>query len=259
VPGAGCSAPRKLLAIFNLTKETKMEIKELLKSDEGKAAIAKAVDKATEGLKTKNTTLLGKVQTLTERMEKFDGIDPTVYEGLVDFKKEHDDKRRKQMNKDGDHDQIIAEMKKDHATSDEKKDAQITAQAATIRTQARTTAVNTAMDKANIIGDLRGAFSDHIGARISVTGEGDETKVTVGDKSVDEFVKEYVGTDTGKHFVTADKNSGGGSGGDGGGGGLKGNPLKDDKASLTDLGALMRTDPTKAKAMMKEAGLKVIE
>ena len=40
---------------------------------------------------------------------------------------------------------------------------------------------------------------------------------------------------------------------------MKANPLTDEKASLTDLGKLMRTDPAKAKAMMAEAGLAVAE
>lgn len=236
-----------------------MDIKEFLKSDEGKAAIAKAVAGVTEGLKTKNTTLLGKVQTLTERMEKFDGIDPETYKGLVKFKTEADDKRHKKLHDDGDSEQIISEMKKNHAAELEKRDTKITGQADTIRSQARTTAVNAAMDKANIIGDMREAFADHIGKRISVTGEGDETKVTVGDKSVTDFVTDYIGTDVGKHFVQAQQNSGGGGPGDGGTGTLKANPLTDEKASLTDLGKLMRTDPAKAKAMMAEAGLAVAE
>lgn len=58
------------------------------------------------------------------------------------------------------------------------------------------------------------------GVEISIDGESRVAKV--GDKVLADHVKEWAGTDEGKHFVTADGNGGGGAGGGNG----TGNPTK---------------------------------
>jgi len=49
--------------------------------------------------------------------------------------------------------------------------------------------------------------------------DGDKRVAKVGDKTLDEFVKEWAGSDDGKEFVDAAINKGGGGGGNNGGGG----------------------------------------
>lgn len=54
---------------------------------------------------------------------------------------------------------------------------------------------------------------------VTVQTDGDSRKAVVGDKSLGDYVKEWAASDAGKHFVAAPANGGGGSGGQGQGSG----------------------------------------
>jgi hypothetical protein len=49
----------------------------------------------------------------------------------------------------------------------------------------------------------------------TIKAEKGEYSALIGDKPIGDFVKEWTGSDAGKHFVTADNNSGGGANGGG--------------------------------------------
>ncbi|MES2637349.1 MAG: hypothetical protein V4605_08490, partial [Pseudomonadota bacterium] len=53
-------------------------------------------------------------------------------------------------------------------------------------------------------------------AQVTVVTEGDKRITKVGDKLLNDHLKEWGATDEGKHFISAPNNSGGGSQGGGG-------------------------------------------
>jgi hypothetical protein len=53
----------------------------------------------------------------------------------------------------------------------------------------------------------------------TIKAENGEYAALIGDKPIGDYVKEWTNSDAGKHFVTADNNSGGGANGGGSNGG----------------------------------------
>lgn len=80
-------------------------------------------------------------------------------------------------------------------------------------------ALNTALAEAGVTvpGLLTGAKS-MFGKSAQVVVDGDQRVVKIGDKTVEEAIKEWAATDDAKHYITAPNNSGGGAGGGKGGG-----------------------------------------
>jgi hypothetical protein len=56
-----------------------------------------------------------------------------------------------------------------------------------------------------------------LGSQVQIVTEGDQRVAKVGDKALTDFVSEWAKSDEGKHFVSAQNNTGGGSGGGTGG------------------------------------------
>jgi hypothetical protein len=88
----------------------------------------------------------------------------------------------------------------------------------------------------------------------------DQGRATITGKPLADFVAEWSKSDTGKAFVL-NASSGGGAGGSGAGGGNSGgdgNPFKQGASfNRTEQGRLLRTDPSKARRLAAEAGVKL--
>lgn len=84
----------------------------------------------------------------------------------------------------------------------------------------------------------------------------DTGKVTVGGKSVADFVKVWAVTPDGKAYIANGSSGGGAPGGGKGGAGANSNPFKAGEGfSLTAQGALFKSDPARARALAAEAGI----
>lgn len=77
----------------------------------------------------------------------------------------------------------------------------------------------------------------------------------IGDKAVTDFVKDWAGSDTGKHFVGNANSGGGADGGDKGGNVTPKNPYHKDSINKTEQGKLEKSDPAKANKLRAEVGL----
>lgn len=175
-----------------------------LSSPEVKAAIKAAVDEATDGLIKKRDELLGEVKQLRKGQE----IKPEQLEAI-----------------EAERDQIQDALKQ--AQKDLKK-AQDAAKAATegLETEQNFTksllvdnGLTAALTEAGVTNPalLKAAVALHKGS-VTIEADGDKRVAKVGDKTLADHLKEWAGSDEGKHFVAAQNNSGGGaSGGQGGG------------------------------------------
>lgn len=228
------------------------KIKEFLASEEGIAAIAAAAEKQVDGLKTKNDELLGK-------LGKFKHIDPEMYEQLVEFKKEIDEGKRQKLLDDGDSEKIIEQMKSDHAKEIEKLTGERDGLSEENRKLIVSQSLSEAMSQAEIAGPYQEAFLALIGSKVAIADGEEGKRAVIGDKSVSDYVSEFVGTDTGKHFVKASPSTGAGATGSQTSEPGSNNPFAGDKPDLAAGGALMRSDPAKAKALMKAAGMPAAE
>ncbi len=89
--------------------------------------------------------------------------------------------------------------------------------------------------------------------RINIAHEGEELVSTIDSMPVKDAMKAWADSEDGKHYVSADKNSGGGA--LGGGKGIKDtkNPFNKDAPNLTEQMRIQREDPQKAERLKKEA------
>lgn len=83
----------------------------------------------------------------------------------------------------------------------------------------KTTGIQKALSANKVADNLREAAEALIGSKTTVQVDGDNVALMVGDKALDEYVKEWAASDAGKSFVTAPANGGGDAEGDGNGGG----------------------------------------
>lgn len=159
---------------------------------------------AVKALKTKNTELIGELR----QARKEGGADPGKIERLEAELAETQAKLS------------TAERAKTAAEGKAAK-AEEASNAANSRANnlTKTTAIQKALAANKISDDLREAAEALIGSKTEVQVDGDNVAVMVGDKTIDDYVKEWSASDAGKRFVTAPVNGGGNADGDGDGGG----------------------------------------
>lgn len=236
-----------------------MDVAEFLASEEGQAAVADAAAKEVSGLKSKNGELLEKMTGMKDRLKSLDGIDPEQYQQLVEFKNSIDEAERKKLMDGGDSEKIIEQMKNDHASERESLVAERDALKEENRKLVIGQAMSEAMAQAEIAGPFQEAFMAMLSNKIAVSEDDEGKHAVVGDKTVAEYVEEFVGSDAGKHFVKAPTNSGSGAHGSKGGEPAGTNPFAGEAPDLSAGAALMRSDPQKARRLMKEAGMPAAE
>ncbi len=168
-----------------------------LTSPEVKQAIADAVAEATEGLKAKNSELLGKLKKAQQGQQ----IDPADLEAV-----------------ERERDQLKAELTKANTAL---KKANTDLEAANKRAteidtayanSLKDAALTEALTKAGVTSPalLKAAKALH-GSGLQVVDENGQRVVKAGEKSLGDFITEWAGSDEGKHFVAAPDTTGGGS------------------------------------------------
>lgn len=194
-----------------------------------KAAIDAAVEDATAGLVSKRDELLAEVKTL----RKGKAIDPAEIEKLesqIETLKADNAKTAKELK--------TATKAAADATEALKSESGFTSQLLIengLRDELTKNGVtNPALQKAAV------AMLKAQG--VQVVADGASRVAKVGEKTLDVFVKEFAGSDEGKHFVAAASNSGGGAGG----GGSKGEAaLKMTRTQFDGLNPGQKTDFSK--------------
>ena len=180
--------------------KTDPEVQKAIK-DAAKELVDAAVEEATEGLKAKNTELLGKLKKAT----KDAAIDPAEHQAVMEqvaalkTKLAESGKALK-----------VAETKA--ATIQKALESEAGANHRLLVDQGLTEALlRNGVDKPVLSKAAKAMLSSQVTIKI----EGDNRIAVVGDKPLSDFVTEWTKSDEGKHFVTAAVNTGGGATGGG--------------------------------------------
>ena len=171
-----------------------------------KAAIDAAVEEATSGLAAKNSELLGEVKKLKKGRE----IDP----GEIERLEQENETLRSQVAESG--------------KAVKKLTGELDATKKTLESEAGFTqrllidnGLTEALVKSGVTNPVHAkAAQAMLRAQVQVSIDGDQRLAKVGDKALADFVSEWAKGDEGKHFVTAQNNSGGGATGGAGSHGL---------------------------------------
>lgn len=189
------------------------KLDEALKDADLKAEIEEYAEEKAKGLKDKNSELLGEVKDLKGKVKKASETQTELQQKLDDA-----EESLGQQNKD-----VQAQI--DQATKPFKRDlekAQQNAADATGRLSKLTIAreMSSALTKAKIAGPMQDAVRALIQAdhKVEVVDKDGNQVVQIDGKDASAFVTEWAGTDTGKNFIAASGNGGGGAQGAGSGG-----------------------------------------
>jgi hypothetical protein len=188
---------------MSLTKE---RLDEALKSDAIKAVIKSAVDDEVKGLKEKRDELLGSVRELKDKLSAIES--------------EKAEAEEKAAANSGDIEKIKQQLETKHQKEIEKLNATVVK----LNGQLETHVIGEGLTQALVKSKVAPGLMEAAKALIKQTYKGE-----VGDndgkpfakfdgKSVDEFVTVWVQSEHGKHFVSAQNNSGGGANGANGNG-----------------------------------------
>lgn len=170
---------------------------DITNSPEFKQAVADAIAEATDGLKSKNAELLGKLK----KAQKDSAIDPADLEAV---ERERDEWKGKAT--------AAEKLAKSAATALDaatKKAADIdTAYANSLRDGALTEALT----KAGVTSaPLLKAAKAMLASGVEVVDDNGTRIVKAGDKPLGEFITAWAGSDDGKAFVSAPEHNGGGA------------------------------------------------
>ena len=171
-----------------------------LNSQEVKDAIAAAVAEAVDGLKTKNTELLGKLKK-AQQGQVIDPADLQAVESERDALKAQLAEANKAVKKAGQ----VAEDAVKRAEAAEGFGSKLLVD----------NGLSEALSKAGVTNPVhQKAAKAMLAGQVQIVADGDSKVAKVGDKALADFVTEWAGSDEGKHFVTAaDMNGGGAQGG----------------------------------------------
>ena len=196
-------------------------LKELLKTDEGKAEVQKLIDDAvtgaTGGLRDKNNALINEVKTEREKRREAQSI-------VDQIKAEKDAVNEAAALKSGDFESIKKAILEKHQTELSALNERLTSKDGQLKSLLIDDGLHTALSKAGV----SGAYLDGASALIKskhkaeVIDDNGRLLASFDGQAVNDFVAEWTGSDTGKHYVTALVNGGGGSNGASGTGGAGG-------------------------------------
>ena len=194
------------------------ELKQALATDEGKALLREHVEKATDGLKNKNTELMGKLKKSKEQKDelstRLDDLELKSIEG-------EDGEARKSGDVEKQIQIAVAKKDKELKALKEELDdysQKLTASDTMLRNKIIKEGLSDALIENNIAKQHYKAISALLKSEYDIgisDAEGD-LKPVVGDVPLNQVVKEWSQGDTGKQYVAAANNNGGGAKGSGG-------------------------------------------
>lgn len=162
--------------------------------------IESAVAEATEGLKTKNTELLGKLK----KAQKDSTIDPAEHQALQESLTATEAKLS-EANK------LLKAAVKEAETSKKAYESE----AQFVSKLLVDNGLTEAIIKSGVKPEMARAVKAMLSGQVALKVEGDKRTAMIGDKSLSDAVDEWAKSDEGKHFVSAPNNQGGGANGGG--------------------------------------------
>lgn len=198
------------------------ELKKALKTNEGKELLATFVEAEVKSLKEKNAELI-------ENSKKQKEANKTLESRLEALEKAKEDAEADAINKSGDIEkikqQLIDKHTKELAKANEEKSA--------LANQLNVHVVDGSLTQALIKAGVAPQFMEAATALIKTANKAEIATIDgkpiakLGGFTAEEFVMNWAKSDTGKHFVSAANNSGGGSqGADGSGKAATGTTMK---------------------------------
>lgn len=167
---------------------------------DSKKALEDAVAAATNGLISKRDELLGEVRKLKAERGEADEV-----------KAELDRLKEEKARKEGDFTTLEQRLKDTHAAELAKRDQQLTDQTAKINKLLIDNGLADALDAVNISPALKKAVTAMLREQVTVTELDGNLAAVVDNKPLNDFVKEWAGTDEGSAFVSAPESKGGGA------------------------------------------------
>ncbi len=191
------------------------------------AAVKEAVTAAEDGLKSKNSEIMDELKRAKADLRKTQDINPADLEKL-----------------EADLDKARADLAAANKTA---KEATTTAEKATKALEAESGFTHKLLVENGLREQLvaagvtnaalqKGAIT-MLASQVQVAADGDARVAKVGDKTLTDFVKEWAGSEEGKHYVQAPGNSGGGA--PGGKGGESAKSVTRSQFEAMDAGARM--------------------
>ena len=157
------------------------------------------------------------------------------------------------MKAEGDWEKLRDQMRADHQKELDKRDQRIQELEKANDSNLVNQSISEAMKEARIAPQFADTVEAFLRTKIVLAGAGEERKPLVGDNTPAEFLKDYVGSDNGKHYVLADQNTGGGAPGGGRPGATGKNPFDPKAPNITEQMALMKKDPKLAQQLKAQA------
>lgn len=167
-------------------------------------------------LNAKNKEVLDELKPLKRKLKEFDGISAEDVKAALQSAK---DAETANLEKKGEYEKIIEQMKADHAKEIEKLTASNESESGFVKQLLTERGLSDSLVKANVRPEYLDAAKAMLKGKVAIQGEGDDRKAVVGDKDLGDFVTDWAASDEGKHFVSAPNNSGGGAAGGNGSGG----------------------------------------
>ena len=179
-----------------------MEITEAELKAKIKEAVDAATEEAVEGLKKKNTELIGKLKAA----QKDSQIDPAEHQAL----QAELDQAKTQIAE-------LQKVAKTATTEAEKAKKALEGESGFISRLIIDNGLTEAIIKSGVKPEMSKAVKALLAGQVTIKTDGDKREAVIGDKSLSDFVGEWAKSDEGKHFVAATNNQGGNAQGGGGG------------------------------------------
>lgn len=186
-----------------------MDVKAALESEEGKAAIAKAIEEATKPLAAKRDELLEEKKKLAGTLKEFQTQ-------LDEIKEAKDAAEMEAAKKSGDVEKLVANAVSKKEKEIENLNKKFSELEGKYSTEVVDRTFGDALTKAGIVPDLIEDVRTVLRARHKV--EIGESGPTIEGKPISDFVSEWSQSDAAKRYKAAPDNGGGGARGSNGGG-----------------------------------------
>lgn len=193
-------------------------------------AVTGAIDEATEGLKAKNSELLGKLK----KAQKGADIDPAEYQQLAEANQKLTDDLNEAR-------KTLKKMETENGNLKKSYESE----SSFARRMLIDNSLNESMMNAKVKPEMMEAVKALLSGQVNIKVDGDNRVAMLGDKPLNDAVSEWAKSDKGKHFVAAPENQGGGANGGSNGNG---------SAKLMDRTAFEGLPPAKQMAFIKDGG-----
>ena len=179
-----------------------------LNTEEGKAELQKLIEQETEGLKNKNSELLADIKKQKDSFK-------SIQDQLDEIKEAKEKAEQEAAEKSGDVEQIKESLQKSHQKEIEKIRSELEQKSGLLNQTLIDNGLKTALVKANIAPQHLEAVEALIRTKTKaeITDKEGQAIATLDGVPINEFVETWSQGDTGKHYIAAPKNEGGGANG----------------------------------------------